>query len=391
VDKITVLLVGGGGYGSVYLHELLHKKRGEEYQLVGVVDPYIENCKYIDELHERNIPFYNTLEDFYSENTAQLALIATPIFLHGVQSRYCMEHGSHVLCEKPICATVEDANAMQAVRDKSGKKLGIGFQGCYSDAILKLKEDLLNGVYGKIKRIRTLVYFPRALEYYQRSSGWAGKKCLPSGEWILDAVASNATAHYLQNMLFLAGKSYNETCEPQSMQAEVYRANPIEMYDTCALRIDTEEKIEVLFYATHAVPMDKGCAPEMILEAEKGTVIQRNGKLKGKMEDGTEIVYGDPYSDGLKTLDYMKEAILFDNPLPCELETAMSHLKCVYAVAQSFPEPPAFKEGWIQYIDDPAQYICKGLEETLEQCWKEAKLPYEMQYEWALEPQYIEL
>lgn len=105
---------------------------------------------------------------------------------------------------------------------------------------------------------------------------------------MLDSVASNSTAHYLQNMLFLTGRQIDRSAEICSVQAEAYRANPIEMYDTCALRIRTKEDVELLFYATHAVPMDQELLPEFILEGEKGTVMLKesphNGQLKRRAD-----------------------------------------------------------------------------------------------------------
>ena len=77
--KVTVLLVGIGGYGGVYLEELLHRSRGELYRIVGAADPYADRSKYMEELRSRGIPVYGTVEEFYREQRADLAIIATPI------------------------------------------------------------------------------------------------------------------------------------------------------------------------------------------------------------------------------------------------------------------------------------------------------------------------
>lgn len=91
-------------------------------------------------------------------------------------------------------------------------------------------------------------------------------------EWLLDSVASNAAAHYLHNILFLTGNEMEISADPIKIEAEVYRANPIEMFDTCALRIRTADDAELLFYAAHAVPKKQERVPEFIIEGEQGTV-----------------------------------------------------------------------------------------------------------------------
>jgi len=287
------------------------------------------------------------VEEFYKEHTARMAIIATPIHLHAAQARICMEHGSHVLCEKPICASLEQAAEMAETAKRTDRKLAIGFQWSFSDGIVGLKKDILNGVYGKINRFRTIVYYPRNMVYYRRGSGWAGKRKLSSGEPLLDSVASNATAHFLHNMLFLTGKQLDRAAEPVSILAEVYRANPIEMFDTCACKVVTEDGAELCFYATHAVPNSQKRNAELVMEGELGTVTltYEEGKevLRGQLKDGTVIHYARPSEDAMCKLDRMGDAVCDANAaLTCVAETAIPHLKCICAMAEAIPETPEF-------------------------------------------------
>lgn len=393
MEEISVLLVGTGGYAGLYVNELLHKERGKRFRVVGAVDPYAKQSESGRELIERGVPVYETVEDFYKEHTAQIACIATPICFHREQAVCCMEHGTDVLCEKPICGSLEEAYQMKQVKEQTGRLLAIGFQWSFSDGIRKLKQDIMDGVYGKIRRIRTIVYYPRNLDYYRRGIGWAGKRRLETGEWLLDSVASNATAHFLHNMLFLTGDKMDRSAEPKKIEAEIYRANPIEMFDTCALRVWTDKETELLFYATHAVPMEQERWAEFILEGEKGTAVMgyENGKenLRGEFPDGRIIRYPGPGEDDLKKLYSMADAVQEKEPLPCVLETALPHLKCICALADSFLETPKFPEEFICYNEQIRQYTCKGLGEDLDRCWREGKLPSEMQMKWSAAPHEI--
>lgn len=390
MGKISVLLVGTGGFAAYYVKELLHAPRAGRFHVVGAVDPYAADSESGREVVSSGIPVYNTLEEFYRERDAQLAILVTPIHLHARQARFCMEHGSDVLCEKPLCASMEEAASMMAARDSAGRRLAIGFQWSFGEGILSLKRDILQGRYGKIRRIRTIANFPRNLDYYHRSTGWAGKRRLDTGEWLLDSIASNAAAHYLHNMLFLTGDQTDRSAEPVQMEAEIYRANPIEMFDTCALRIRTEAGAELLFYATHAVPEEQGYGPEFILEGEKGTVeMGCRERMKGCLSDGTCIDYGTPCPDHMRKLYCMAEAIENEGSLPCIPETALPHLKCICALAESFPETPEFPEEYVRYDENARQYTCKGLGEVLKQCWEKGSLPFEDRIGWALKPHRI--
>lgn len=393
MQKISVLMVGTGGYAGVYAEELQREPRAGQFRIVGAVDPYADQSESGRWLARSGVPIYDTIEEFYRTQTAQLALVATPIYLHARQARYCMEHGSDVLCEKPICASLEDAEAMIAVRNRTGRRLAIGFQWSYSESILKLKRNVMDGMYGKIHRIRTIVCFPRTMDYYLRGTGWAGKRRTDSGEWLLDSVASNAAAHYLHNMLFLTGEQTDRSAKPVQMVAEVYRANPIEMFDTCALRIRTVKDAELLFYATHAVSCEESRDPEFILEGEKGTVTMgyKGGQenMIGRLEDGRIIHYGAPSADNMRKLSCMADAMRKNISLPCVPETVLPHLQCICALAESFPETLRFPEEFIHYDENIRQYTCKGLGKVLDKCWKKGRLPWEEGISWAQTPHVI--
>lgn len=395
MKKTTVLMVGVGGYGSGYVNELLHTARGERFEVVGAVDPYAEKSRFYEELKEKNIPIYDTVEEFYREHSAQMAVIATPIHLHMSQANYCMEQGSDVLCEKPICASLADAKSMIETKERTGRKLGIGFQWSYSEANLQLKQDILGGMYGKIKRFRTIVYFPRDLAYYNRGIGWAGKRRMPSGELLLDSVASNATAHYLHNMLFLTGTAMDRSAKPVAMKAEVYRVNPIEMFDTCALRVRTEQDAELMFYATHAVPMDQNRNPEYVIEGELGTVTltqEADGEhLVGYLKNGQTVYYDKPSADSLRKLFVMGDAVEKNATIPCVAETAVPHLSCICALADAFPETPTFPDHYVRFSEERKQYTIEGLGEDLDRCWRDGVLPSEAGIAWAREAVKVEL
>lgn len=392
MKKITVLMVGIGGYAQLYLDELLYQPKAEGFEIVGAVDPFPERSSLYEELKKRGIPVYASVEEFYEQHSAQLAIVVTPIHLHAKQSIYCMEHGSDVLCEKPLCAVPEEAERMMEARERTGRRLAVGYQWCHCEGILRLKQDVLNGVYGKIRRIRTIVLYPRDLAYYGRSY-WPGKRQLPTGEWVLDSVASNATAHYLQNMLFLTGSRMDRSARPASMEAEVYRANPIEMFDTCAMRMRTDNDVELVYLVSHAVPMDALRQAQFVLEGELGTAaVSYEGEkqsLTGTLKDGTVIEYKAPDAEPVRKLYAMQEAILEDKPLPCVPETAMAHVECIYRLAESFPETPVFPEEYIEFNEEARQYTCRDLEKQLDQCWQDGKLPSEEGFGWAYRPHEI--
>ena len=151
------------------------------------------------------VPVYPDPQTLFAHEKADLAVISTPIFLHVEHASLAFENGCDVLLEKPIAATEEETQKIISARDKAGKGLAIGFQWCYDEAMRAFKADILAGRFGALREMKAMVLWPRDLAYYARGGGWAGKRCAADGRPLWDSVASNATAHYIMNMLWLAG------------------------------------------------------------------------------------------------------------------------------------------------------------------------------------------
>jgi len=153
---------------------------------------------------------------------------------------------------------------------------------------------------------------------------------------ILDSVASNACAHYLHNMLFILGENMSSSTEVTSFDAECYRANSIENFDTCTIKMNTKSGAVLYFAASHAT--DKKRDPEFVYEFEKATVTysQSDGScICAHFRDGTEKVYGDPFEDNFKKLsDCICATELGTTPV-CTVKTATPHARLIEEMYKS--------------------------------------------------------
>ncbi len=381
VDKpVAILLVGIGGYGNGYVDELLNYKGEEIFKIAGAVDPAPEKCKSIEKLKKLNVPIYQTMEEFYAEHQADLAVISSPIQFHSDQTCLALSHGSNVLCEKPVSATVEEALKMIKARDQAGKFVGIGYQWSFSEAISSLKQDILAGKLGRARSLKTIVLWPRDFAYYNRSS-WAGKIRDQKGNWILDSVANNATAHFLHNMFYVLGEKTDRSAVPLELNVELYRANQIENYDTAAIRIKTREGADIIFLATHAT---KECLePSFCFEFDKATVYydeeDGTGEIRAVFKDGTTKHYGDPFLNRRRKLWICIDAVRNGTPIPCGIEAALSHTVCINGAQKAgitnFPAELVVK-------GEKAIYV-KGLGDVIKDCYERQLLPSEVGASWA--------
>lgn len=265
----TVALSGIGGYGEVYGKALLEEGESHGLTLTGCIDPYPASCSYLGELRARHIPVYASLDAFYREQMADLLCISAPIHLHAEQTCQALAHGSHVLCEKPLCATLAEAGSMEEARRAAGREVAVGFQFAFNPAILALREAIWRGTYGAPRLFKAISLPPRDSAYYRR--GWAGRVQV-GGHIVCDSVANNACAHYLHLLFFLASPP-GRPAQPLAHQTELYRANAIETFDTITARIQTDSGVPLYFAASHAV--DRTRLPGFVLELENARITCR--------------------------------------------------------------------------------------------------------------------
>ena len=411
VGPVSVLMVAIGGYGAHYLSTLL-QLAGEAVprcRLAGVVDPMAEQLPAWSIVKALDVPVRGSVEEFYSAGEkADLAVISSPLHWHVPQSMVALAHGSAVLCDKPIGATIQEAEDLIRARHASQRWVMIGYQWSFSAAILALKRDVRAGLFGRPTRASALCLWPRDFAYYDRND-WAGRlRDRGTGRWVLDSPANNAMAHYLHNLFFVLGPEMHLSARPRSVQAELYRAYPIESCDTAVCRAVTTGGVEVLFYASHATA--RSVAPRFRLEFEQAVVTWDE-------EQGPEIVAVDRkgrckrYGAPDDTPQFHKLAAAIDRvageaeraakgppsgggsigPVVCGPEAAISQTLCVNGIHESATAITSLPSSLVRRESEPDRLVVAGLDDVLLRCCEKRCLPSEAGVGWAVPGRTVDL
>jgi predicted dehydrogenase len=390
---VSLVLVGIGGMGSVYVRELLDEKGRGNFRIAGAVDPEPERCPRLEALRKRGVPVFATLEAFYRNRTAELALISSPIQFHSSQTRAALERGSFVLCEKPVAGTIQEARGMIEAEKGSGRRAAVGYQWSFSPAVQDLKRDIMSGRFGRAKRLKCLYLWSRDDAYYKRNA-WAGRKRDDAGAWILDGPAQNAMAHDLHNMFYVLGKEPGSSARPVEVEAELYRAHPIENYDTAAMRAKTADGVEILLYVTHATRAEMG--PVCSYEFERGIVrcSSRTSGFRAEFGDGTRKDYGVPDDAPMNKLWDTIRGVRTGEAPACGLEAASSQTLCVNGMQDSMPEIRDFPGAMRRAEESPGgsrTVWVEGLDEALAASFEANALPCELGLAWSAKGRRVEL
>jgi predicted dehydrogenase len=87
--------------------------QSNQFRLMAVYSRRSDKAHHFAKNHQdKNCNYYNTLEDLAREKAIDAVYIASPNSLHCAQAILLMEHGKHVICEKPIASNISEATRM---------------------------------------------------------------------------------------------------------------------------------------------------------------------------------------------------------------------------------------------------------------------------------------
>jgi predicted dehydrogenase len=117
-----------------------------------------------------------------AEIKPDLVSICLPNFLHREVSIAASEHGAHVICEKPMATTVDEARAMLNAAAAAKRELAISYNYRYRADAQWVKKVISSGGLGEINFIHAAWRRETGIP----GSGWFGRKALSGGGPLID-------------------------------------------------------------------------------------------------------------------------------------------------------------------------------------------------------------
>lgn len=121
-------------------------------ELVAIYDTDITRGQQASE--QFGVPFYSDVTSFLQQ-PIEVVLVCSENSLHKEMVIAAAHAKKHILCEKPIATTIEDAKEMINVCEQQGVELSIAYPVRYSLPIRKLKAEIDAGLLGEIIAIRS--------------------------------------------------------------------------------------------------------------------------------------------------------------------------------------------------------------------------------------------
>lgn len=234
----------------------------EGAQLHAVCDMSMEQVEGL--LHKTNsLPYniqkYTSFEQFLEDSLIDVVIICTPSGLHADMAVKAALAGKHVIIEKPVALTREDAERVTSLCRHLNRKLAVVHPNRYRPAIMELKRMFDQGEFGKISHISLSVRWNRNQEYYNQSA-WRGTKQMDGG------VLMNQGIHSIDLLVWLMGS-------PITVHAmTATRLRDIEAEDVAIAVLQfADQSLGVVEVASTIYP--NNLEEEIAIFGEKGTAI----------------------------------------------------------------------------------------------------------------------
>jgi len=271
--KLKIALIGCGRISFKHVEAYVNNQTSLE--MIAACDPVIERAhekiaEYTKAIPEASPKAFEDYKEMLANEKPDIVTIATESGKHKQIAVDCLNAGCHVICEKPMALSTDDAQAMIDTAKANGKKLAVCFQNRFNAPVQKLREAYEQKRFGRVLHGMVQVRWNRNETYYAEAP-WRGT-------WEQDGgTLMNQCTHGIDLLQWMMGE------DAVRVQAQTRRfLRPIEAEDFgCA----------IVEFASGAVGIIEGTAdiyPKNLNETlsifgEKGSVVI-GGLAVNKME-----------------------------------------------------------------------------------------------------------
>lgn len=171
MSLIKVGVVGIGNMGTSHAKKL-YDGEIKGATLSAVCDHNEERLQWAREHLPENVGYFDNEDAFLEEGDLDAVLIATPHYHHPEMAIKAFNKGLHVLVEKPAGVFTKNVREMNETAKKSGKVFSIMYNQRTNPLYQKLRELILAGELGEIKRTNWIITDWYRSQSYYNSGGW---------------------------------------------------------------------------------------------------------------------------------------------------------------------------------------------------------------------------
>ena len=262
-------ILGCGMIASIHADAI---KNIEGATLVGVADNNLEFAQKFAFKH--SVLAFDSYEQMLGSDI-DVVCVCTPSCFHAQNAIDALDNGKHVVVEKPMALSVEDADRVEEASKRNGKLVTVISQLRFSKDVIRLKEYVESGAFGKISLCTLTMKYYRSKEYFA-SSNWKGTLKFDGGGALM-----NQGIHGVDLMQYVMGGVKSVSGKIGTL------CHSVEVEDTAVATVEfISGALGVIVASTCAYP---GFDRKLEIHGEKGYAILTENNLEKLMVEGKEV------------------------------------------------------------------------------------------------------
>ncbi|HOW34966.1 MAG TPA: Gfo/Idh/MocA family oxidoreductase [Candidatus Omnitrophota bacterium] len=147
MDKVNVAVIGIGHLGSRHLK--VYSELTDKVNIAGICDINLERTGHF--IHHYKVSLLNDYRHLLGKVDA--VSICVPTVNHFSVAKEFLEHGAHVLVEKPITTTLKEADQLIAIAKRKKLKLQVGHVERFNSAFQAIQDTAKNPLFIECHRL----------------------------------------------------------------------------------------------------------------------------------------------------------------------------------------------------------------------------------------------
>jgi len=196
--RVKLAIIGTGGISGAHVNGMLAHK--DKVECVALCDVNDENLRRRNEQLGGTRPFYKDWRKMLREMGDKIdgVVICLPHHLHAPAIIDSAAAGKHILCEKPMCMNLKEADSIAAAVKKAGVIYMSAHNQLFLPVVQEAKKLIESGAIGKIRWLRSQDCFTAGVNWFPGT--WRAKVKTQGGGELIDT-----GYHPNYRLLYLAG------------------------------------------------------------------------------------------------------------------------------------------------------------------------------------------
>jgi UDP-N-acetyl-2-amino-2-deoxyglucuronate dehydrogenase len=289
-----IALIGAGNIARTHAAAIAEIPNA---RLVAICDTSEPACRALAQ-EMGQVDWTGDLEALLARQDVDVVNICTPSGTHADLGIRAARAGKHLIVEKPLDITLQQADRLIAAARENGVKLSGIFPYRFRQGVHEAKKEIERGRLGQLVLADAYVKWYRSQEYYH---GWHGTWALDGGGALI-----NQSIHSIDLLQWLAGPVRSVYAHTATL------AHQMETEDTASALLAFENgAMGVIQGATSCWPGDPA---RVELHGAQGTIVLEEGRVKA-----WRLMDASPEEEGAMTALEAQEGHAFDDP------TAVGH------------------------------------------------------------------